>query len=59
MTRDERPRRGGAIGALLMPATIAIDDVWAPWTLAIRRAAQAADADLVTVIDEFGRQLER
>lgn len=47
-----------AAGAL-MPATIALDDVWAPWTSGIRRATQAADTDLVTIIDDLERQLGR
>ncbi len=43
----------------LMPATMALDDVWAPWASAIRRATQAGDADLVSIIDDLEGQLQR
>jgi maltose-binding protein MalE len=44
---------------VLMPATAALGDVWDPWTFAIRRATQAPDTDLVTIIDELEARLRR
>lgn len=42
-----------------MPATPALDDLWAPWQSAIALAAAAADTDVVPIIDDLREQLQR
>lgn len=46
-------------GGAVMPATSAIDGVWAPWTSAMRLATATDDADVESIIDDLETRLKR